>query len=419
MEEDLFEFDDLRIDDFRPEVKTFKKHRSNSTVSVGHLDHRLGTSYEVKLDEPFGGLGDRAKPKVSDFKPIKVLGRGSYGKVILVKHEPSGNLYAQKQLKKASMIVNVKNYERTLTERTILEKVIHPNVVKLYYALQDFDKVYLMLEYLQGGELFYHLRQEHIMSEKVASFYTGEIILALRHLHNHAGVIYRDLKPENCMLNKNGHLVLTDFGLSKVSDKCYSLDGTAQYMAPEIIRGEEYDSRCDWWSLGAVVFDLITGNPPFSGNNNKKIMEKVLKNKIVYPMYVSQFAREFLQKLLQKQVDKRMNIDDEQVFDQLRKLPFFRNINWDHLEAQNDDLLPPPIVPLIIDPEDAENFDEEFTSMEITPPNSPISRVMFDTIEESRSNSTSSVIKIQKKDDEGIKESVYFTDFSFSRERFI
>lgn len=416
---DVFEIDDISDEE---EIGHFKKFRSDSVISVGHLDNRQGISYQVKLDEPFQNRIDESpvKPQVSDFKPIKVLGKGSFGKVILVKHQKTGKLYAQKQLQKASMIVNTKNYERTLTERTILEKVSHPNIVKLYYALQDFDKVYLMLEYLQGGELFYHLRQEHIMSEKVASYYTAEMILALRHLHLNAGVIYRDLKPENCMLNNKGHLVLTDFGLSKVSEKCDSLDGTAQYIAPEVIKGEEYDSKCDWWSLGAVVYDLITGNPPFTGNNNKRIMDKVVKNKVTYPIYISQFAREFLQKLLQKSVEKRLNIDDEETFNQLKKFQFFRNINWDNLINQRDDLLPPPIVPLIFDPELAENFDDEFTSLEITPPNSPIPKFIFDSIEESRSNSTSSVIKIQKNDDDGLlKESVYFTDFSYSRDKFI
>lgn len=418
---EVFRFDESSDDEA---VTHFKKFRSNSVISVGHLDHRTGISYEVKLDEPFENTAPEntsvVKPSIKDFKPIRVLGKGSFGKVILVKHKTTGKLYAQKQLQKASMIVNTKNYERTLTERTILEKVSHPNIVKLYYALQDFDKVYLMLEYLEGGELFYHLRQEHIMSEKIACYYTGEMILALRHLHNNAGVIYRDLKPENCMLNRRGHLVLTDFGLSKVSDKCDSLDGTAQYIAPEVIKGEEYDAKCDWWSLGAVVYDLITGNPPFTGNNNKRIMDKVVKNKVTYPIYISQFAREFLQKLLQKSVDKRHNIDDDKTFKELQGYSFFRYINWDHLINQRDDLLPPPIVPLIIDPEMAENFDEEFTNMEITPPNSPIPKFIFDTIEESRSNSTSSIIKIQKPDNSGtLKESVYFTDFSYSREKYI
>lgn len=416
------------------DVKHFRKYRSNSVISVGHIDNRLGTSYEVKFDELYEAehesdsrqnsnaattetiINDKPKPVISDFQPIKVLGKGSFGKVILVKHKKTGKLYAQKQLKKVTMIVNTKNYERTLTERTILEKVTHPNIVKLYYALQDFDKVYLFLEYLEGGELFFHLSQERIMSEKVACFYAAEMILALRHLHINAGVIYRDLKPENCLLNRYGHLVLTDFGLSKVSGHSNSMDGTAQYIAPEVIKGETYDSRCDWWSLGAVLFDMLTGQPPFTGNNNKRIMDKVLTQKVRYPFYLSQIAKDFLNKCLNKNVEKRFNIDDDAVFAKVKEHQFFRYINWNSLRDQSDDL-EPPIIPIVCDPEMAENFDDEFTSLEITPPNSPITKMMYNDIEESRSNSTSSIIKIQKSDENGkMKESVYFKDFSYSRQ---
>lgn len=427
--------------DLNEDVTHFKKFRSDSIISVGHIDNREGESYEVELDEIYEaeqedesrqnskvisndialhGKNQEAlkerRPLVTDFIPIKVLGKGSFGKVILVKHKITGKLYAQKQLKKVSMIVNTKNYERTLTEHTILKKISHPNIVKLYYALQDFDKVYLLLEYLEGGELFFHLSQERIMSEKVACFYVAEMILALRHLHINAGVIYRDLKPENCMLNRKGHLVLTDFGLSKVADQCDSLDGTAQYIAPEVIKGETYDSRCDWWSLGAVTFDMLTGQPPFTGNNNKRIMEKIVFQKIRYPYYLSQIAQDFLGKCLNRNVEKRANIDAKTIFEKIKEHQFFRYINWKYLENQQDDLLPPPIIPIVSNPELAENFDDEFTSLGITPPNSPISRFIYDNIEESRSNSTSSIIKIQKPDTNGdVLESVYFTDFSYTR----
>lgn len=422
------------------EIIHFKKFRSNSVISVGHIDNREGESYEVEFDEVYEAdqedesrqnsnaclsnnipihQYDKAtehKTLVTDFQPIKVLGKGSFGKVILVKHKKTGKLYAQKQLKKVSMIVNSKNYERTLTERTILKKISHPNIVQLYYALQDFDKVYLFLEYLEGGELFFHLTQERIMSEKIACFYVAEMILAMRHLHVNAGVIYRDLKPENCMLNRKGHLVLTDFGLSKIADKCNSLDGTAQYIAPEVIKGETYDSRCDWWSLGAVTFDMLTGQPPFTGNNNKRIMEKIVTQKIRYPYYLSKIAQDFLGKCLNRNVDKRYNIDDSDAFKKIKEHQFFRYIHWKHLEEQNDELQPPPIIPVISNPELAENFDDEFTSLDITPPNSPISKFIYENIEESRSNSTSSIIKIQKPANNGeVLESVYFTDFSYTR----
>ena len=159
----------------------------------------------------------RRKIVPDDFEPLKVLGQGTYGKVLLVRERSSGRLYAQKQLKKASMIVEEKKIQMTKTEKEILESVRHPYIVKLFYALQDQSKLYLILEYAQGGELFHHLNNQAMLSEDTVSFYAAEIILAINHLHRNVGVVYRDLKPENCLLDADGHLVLTDFGLSKVS----------------------------------------------------------------------------------------------------------------------------------------------------------------------------------------------------------
>ncbi|KAH3670968.1 hypothetical protein OGAPHI_000679 [Ogataea philodendri] len=416
----LFEFDDENLASKTESLALNEPYVPEPLVVEdvpigGGVESRLAKSYEVPIDLPY--QAGKRKKNVTDFQPIRVLGKGSYGKVILVKDKVSGRLYAQKQLKKASMVVNAKNYERTLTERTILERVKHPNVVKLFYALQDFDKLYLMLEYLEGGELFHHLSQERILSEKVASFYVAEIILALRHLHLHTGVIYRDLKPENCMLNRRGHLVLTDFGLSKVSTESSSLFGTAQYIAPEVIQGERYDTQCDWWSLGAVLFDLLTGSPPFTGNNNKKIMDKILTQKVKYPFYLSQDAKDLLIKLLNKKPDKRLNCDTN-FNDKVKPHRFFRYINWQHIIDQNDVEQPPPIIPVVTNSELAENFDSEFTSMKITPPSSPIAHSVLEKIEdESRSNSTSSFIAIKKPTaDNKYEESVYFNGFSYTHE---
>ncbi|ODV81018.1 ribosomal protein S6 kinase [Suhomyces tanzawaensis NRRL Y-17324] len=366
---------------------------SRNTVSELHLpipmkragrrNSAIASSYEIDIQDSYvssslvvnnGNLN--YKPKLSDFEPIKVLGQGSYGKVLLVREVSTGKLFAQKQLKKASLIINENtnevhqlNYRRTLNEKNILEKVNHPNIVKLYYAFQDHDKVYLILEYLDGGELFHHLAQERFMTEKNASYYIAQMVLALRYLHKNLKVIYRDLKPENCMLNSNGNLVLTDFGLSKVSsdDKNHSMTGTAQYMAPEVIKGEPYDYSVDWWSLGCVAFDLLTGSPPFTGNNNKKITEKILSSKkfLKFPFYLSLDAKDLLRKLLQANPEKRINIDDD--FEKLKNHRFFRFVDWSELENIEQSETLPPILPVITDPVLAENFDKEFTEMAFTP----------------------------------------------------
>lgn len=343
-------------------------------------------------------------PKVSDFEPITVLGQGAYGKVLLVRHLESGKLFAQKQLKKASILVAAKTQsslstskgsnndkrnlqndlssdekskidkkiERTMAERDILAKIRHQFIVKLFYALQDASKIYLYLEFVPGGELFHHLNSTNFLDEKTASFYAAEMALALRHLHD-VGVVYRDLKPENCLLDSNGHLVLTDFGLSKIStsqggdgaDRCNSIIGTPEYMAPEVLRGEDYSFAVDWWSLGTVIYDMLSGKPPFTGNNHKTISNKILKNKITYPFYFSADAKQLLQKLLNKNPAKRMDVDSE--FDKFTKLRFFRHIDWVKLNDETKYVeSQAPIVPIITNPVLAENFDEQFTSMKIS-----------------------------------------------------
>lgn len=354
---------------------------------LGRRNSTIALSYEIDIQELFVQLllivnkgNSNYKPKLTDFEPIKVLGQGSYGKVLLVREKSTGKLFAQKQLKKALLIINENsneihelNYQRTLNEKNILEMVSHPNIVKLYYAFQDHNKVYLILEYLDGGELFHHLAQERFMSEQASSYYIAQMILALRYLHLNLKVIYRDLKPENCMLNSAGNLVLTDFGLSKVSEETlrfkHSITGTVQYMAPEVIKGEEYDYSVDWWSLGCVAYDLLTGSPPFTGSNNKKIMDKIVlcRKTLKFPFYLSLDAKDFLRRLLQLNPSKRFPIDED--FDSLKKHRFFRFVDWqklENIERHQHEMLP-PILPIITDPILAENFDLEFTDMAFTP----------------------------------------------------
>ncbi|GMM38982.1 putative protein kinase [Saccharomycopsis crataegensis] len=329
-------------------------------------------------------------PRISDFEPLKVLGQGAYGKVLLVRNKESGKLFAQKQLKKASILVSAKNQsslmsknndeqvdsvnigkkiERTMAERDILARIKNPFIVKLFYALQDVSKIYLYLEFVPGGELFHHLSSNsNFLDEKATAFYAAEMTLALRHLHE-IGIVYRDLKPENCLLDSSGHLILTDFGLSKISteqdSKCNSIIGTPEYMAPEVLRGEDYSFSVDWWSLGTVIYDMLSGKPPFTGGNHKAICNKILKNKIKYPFYFTNESKDLLNKLLNKNPDKRMNVDTD--FEKFKKLRFFRSVQWELLADENEyKSVKAPILPLITDPVLAENFDDEFTSMKIS-----------------------------------------------------
>ncbi|KAJ9610220.1 hypothetical protein H2200_004997 [Cladophialophora chaetospira] len=319
------------------------------------------------------------KMTAADFTPIRCLGDGAFGTVLLVRQNATGRLFAQKQLTKAFIKVHKKRIESTRSERTILELVNrHPFVVNLYYAFQDHEKLYLILEYASGGELFRHLELEKFFTEEVAAFYIAEIVLALDYLHNTMGVIYRDLKPENCLLNAEGHLLLTDFGLSKVAvqdastpggSRCNSLGvGTIEYMAPEIIRGSDdsdwgpgYGKACDWWSLGAMACDLMTGKPPFGGGNWSKIQQNILFQKLSLPYFLSPDAKDLLTRLLRKEPKKRLGVSPNDI-NIIKKHRFFRKIDWKKLEAKE---LEPPIKPLVTDPELAENFAKEFTDRAI------------------------------------------------------
>ncbi|KAH6898438.1 kinase-like domain-containing protein [Thelonectria olida] len=342
-------------------------------------------AYEVNLENDFasesvrercgfkepieGGLNPNRKMTSEDFEQLRCLGKGTYGTVLLVKQRATGRLYAQKQLKKASLVVHKKLVEQTKTERQILESVNrHPFVVKLFYAFQDHEKLYLILEYGQGGELFTHLNTEKMFSEDVAAFYMAEMVLAISHLHNDLGVVYRDLKPENCLLDAEGHLLLTDFGLSKVavdeSESCNSMLGTVEYMAPEVVLGKRYGKAVDWWSFGALGYDLMTGTPPFRGGNHAKIQEKIVKQKLVLPYFLSMDAKDLLTRLLRKDPNKRLGATMPKDLQIMKKHRFFRKIDWKKLAARE---LEPPIQPMITDPELAENFAPEFTDLSISP----------------------------------------------------
>lgn len=354
-------------------------------------------SYEVTLDQDFishsvgskDGLKDadadqRAtdvlrKMTADDFTPIRCLGDGAFGTVILVRQKATGRLFAQKTLSKASLKVHKRVVARTMSERQILELVNRqPFIVDLYYAFQDHERLYLILQYAEGGELFRHLELEKFFSEDVAAFYMAEIVLALDFLHREIGVIYRDLKPENCLLDGDGHLLLTDFGLSKVAVKdvstpggsrCNSLGvGTIEYMAPELIRGSMesdygpgYGIACDWWSLGAMGCDLMTGKPPFGGANWTKIQQNIVHGKLNLPYFLSPDAKDLLTRLLRKEPKKRLGVGPNDL-NVIKKHRFFKKIDWKALARRE---VEPPIRPLVTDPSLGENFAREFTDRSI------------------------------------------------------
>uniref|UniRef100_A0A3P8UIH0 non-specific serine/threonine protein kinase n=1 Tax=Cynoglossus semilaevis TaxID=244447 RepID=A0A3P8UIH0_CYNSE len=305
------------------------------------------------------------------FHLLRVLGKGGYGKVFQVRKvagAASGTIFAMKVLKKAMIVRNAKDTAHTKAERNILEEVKHPFIVDLIYAFQTGGKLYLILEYLSGGELFMQLEREGIFMEDTACFYLAEISMALGHLHQ-KGIIYRDLKPENIMLNSQGHVKLTDFGLCKESihdgTVTHTFCGTIEYMAPEILMRSGHNRAVDWWSLGALMYDMLTGAPPFTGENRKKTIDKILKCKLNLPPYLTQEARDLLKRLLKRNASSRLGagVGDAS---EVQTHPFFRHINWEDLLARK---VEPPFKPFLQSAEDVSQFDSKFTSQ--TPVDSP------------------------------------------------
>lgn len=362
-----------------------------------------------------------------DFRIIKTLGKGSFGKVVLVQHKELKTYYAMKillkeQLKQTNQILHTKS------EREILEKINHPFIIKLIFAFQNPEKLFIVTQYMCGGEIFYHLRKEGKFTEARTRLYLAEIVLALEHLHQNC-IIYRDLKPENILLDKQGHIKLTDFGLSKilkgsssnsnlnnnnnliksnnnnnnnnlnknsknnnnfpsepktennfptttkhdnesisindtsltssfasVYSRAYTICGTPEYLAPEILNGKGYDKAVDWWSLGVVAYEMLCGYSPYK-ENKFKLDVNVYKKPIVKESFLSDAAFDLLTRLLEVDPSKRLGagLNDSE---EIKRHPFFKGINWKLVYEKK---CKPAFIPNVKYDEDLSNFDKMFT----------------------------------------------------------
>ncbi|XP_013392365.1 ribosomal protein S6 kinase beta-1 [Lingula anatina] len=336
-----------------------------------HIDLEDENIETLELSEHTVNPG-QLKAGTHDFELLKVLGKGGYGKVFQVRKisgKDAGKIFAMKVLKKATIVRNAKDTAHTKAERSILEAVKNPFIVDLVYAFQTGGKLYLILEYLPGGELFMQLEREGIFMEDTACFYIAEITLALEHLHS-TGIIYRDLKPENILLTSTGHIKLTDFGLCKESIQeghlTHTFCGTIEYMAPEILTRSGHGKAVDWWSLGALMYDMLTGAPPFTAENRKKTIDKILKAKLNLPPYLTNEARSLIKRLLKKNVQERLGSGPDDA-NPIKAHAFFRHFNWDDCVNHRTE---PPFKPNIASEDDVSQFDTKFTKM--TPVDSPV-----------------------------------------------
>ncbi|XP_026318849.1 ribosomal protein S6 kinase 2 beta isoform X2 [Hyposmocoma kahamanoa] len=346
-------------------VENAESRQASTTES---LEAGGDTNYEreVELQDVVKEGHEKADP--SQFELLKVLGEGSFGKVFLVRKvvgADAGTLYAMKVLKKATL--KVRDRERTKMERNILVEMGHPFIVKLHYAFQTAGKLYLILDFLRGGDLFSRLSKEVMFTEEDVKFYLAELALALEHVHK-LGIIYRDLKPENILLDADGHIALTDFGLSKLppsSDKAYSFCGTVEYMAPEVVNRRGHTFAADWWSFGVLMFEMLTGNLPFHGSTRHETMTQILKAKLGMPSNLSEEAQSLLRALFKRNPQNRLGAGPNGIED-IKSHEFFASIEWDALLRKE---VVPPFRPAVSRADDAFYFDSEFTCR--TPRDSP------------------------------------------------
>lgn len=305
------------------------------------------------------------KPSVTDFKIIRVIGKGSFGKVFLTRH--AAGIFAMKVLKKSN-IVKRNQVEHTKTERSVLGYVRHPFVVGLHAAFQTKDKLFFVLDYCAGGELFCHLQKLGKFTEARARFYTAELCLALEHVHAY-GVVYRDLKPENVLLDSRGHIRLTDFGLSKEGvtshhKGAHSFCGTPEYLAPEILARRGHGRAVDWWSLGALLYEMVTGLPPFYSRDREQLFQGIKNGNLTYPQYLSGDCRTLLRGLLKREPSERLGSGPSDA-NEIKQHRFFCSVDWD---ALLDGSVSAPWQPNVVGSLDTSQFDREFTSLPINSP---------------------------------------------------
>jgi serine/threonine protein kinase len=360
--------------------------RSNGEAFLGHVRFCPNlTEYERPYDgwfplEPRDGEGDAVTGEIhlklsfhkidkrhygpEDFEILKLIGKGTFGQVFQVRKRDTRRIYAMKVLSK-KVIVQKKEVAHTLGERNILVRTAMADsafIVGLKFSFQTPSDLYLVTDYMSGGELFWHLQREGRFQEARAKFYIAELILALQHLHDH-DIVYRDLKPENILLDANGHIALCDFGLSKANltenATTNTFCGTTEYLAPEVLLDEHgYTKMVDFWSLGVLVFEMCCGWSPFYAEDTQQMYKNIAFGKVRFPRdALSTEGRNFVKGLLNRNPKHRLGATRDA--EELKAHPFFADVDWEALHKKN---VVPPFKPKLKGELDVSNFDPEFTN---------------------------------------------------------
>uniref|UniRef100_A0A8C5ENU5 protein kinase C n=1 Tax=Gouania willdenowi TaxID=441366 RepID=A0A8C5ENU5_GOUWI len=323
----------------------------------------------IKLSHGFAlGLGD--------FELIRVIGRGSYAKVLLVRLKKDDHVYAMKVVKK-ELVHDDEDIDWVQTEKHVFEQAsTNPFLVGLHSCFQTESRLFLVIDYVNGGDLMFHMQRQRKLPEEHARFYASEICIALNFLHE-KGIIYRDLKLDNVLLDHDGHIKITDYGMCKEGirpgDTTSTFCGTPNYIAPEILRGEDYGFSVDWWALGVLMFEMMAGRSPFDiitdnpdMNTEEYLFQVILEKPIRIPRSLSVKAASVLKGFLNKDPKERLGCQVQTGFIDIKAHTFFRAIDWDLLEKKE---MTPPFKPQISDEYGLENFDTQFTNepVQLTP----------------------------------------------------
>jgi len=284
---------------------------------------------------------------------VKTIGTGTFARVCLCRHKTTSNFFALKILS-VHDVIQLKQVEHVKNEKNILKDISHPFLISLSWSWKDPSFLYLLFPYICGGELFSYLRMAGRFPPTTCLFYSAEIVSALEYLHS-LSIAYRDLKPENILLDREGHIVITDFGFSKkVTDRTWTLCGTPEYLAPEIIQSKGHNKAVDWWALGILIYEMLAGYPPFCDENPICIYEKILTGKFEWSQHVESTAKDLINHLLVQDRTKRLGSMIGGAED-VKKHRWFKLIDWDEVFYKQ---MKPPIVPHMNFEGDTRNFTE-------------------------------------------------------------
>nr|ATJ04206.1 protein kinase C delta [Lethenteron camtschaticum] len=324
----------------------------------GHLTPPQPAPPQSGPDESTRPSGESAgKLSLDHFHLVKVLGKGSFGKVMLAELKEQGKFYALKALKKEVVLMG-DDVECTMVEkRVLLMACEHPFLTHLCGTFQTKEHLFFVMEFLTGGDLMFHIQDKGKFDLPTATFYAAEVICGLQFLHSH-NIIYRDLKLDNVLLDREGHVKIADFGMCKehvcAGNLATTFCGTPDYIAPEILLGRAYGTSVGWWSMGVLIYEMLIGQSPFYGSDEDELFEAIKGRTPHYPRWLTDSSHNILSCLFERDHTKRLGAVGD-----IRLHPFFKNIDWASLEARK---ITPPFKPKVTSPSDCRNFGHEFLS---------------------------------------------------------